>query len=301
MTDAVSSAPNQSPGPLLPPDQGRDRPLVFVAAILVFLACVAGLGARGAWLAAEAWTSDLANSVTIQVRPVDDRDLIADQAEAAALAAGMAGVSRVDTLDRDYAEALVSPWLGQGNLPEDLPLPLLIRVELVEVGSLDLDNLTRAIDTAGLPATVDDHSRWSGAVRDAARTAQLFGLALLTLLSGAAAAVIAFAARASLAARIDVTDALHLCGAEDRFIAALFQRRFFMLGLKAGLGGAAAAGAVALIVSLSETPADQVFFLPHWALAPFEIGLLSAAPIVAGLISAVSARLAIAADLRARW
>jgi cell division transport system permease protein len=69
--------------PLLPPDSGRDRPLFAVSAILVFLACLAALGAAGAWSAAEGWTTQLAEELTVQILPGEDRDADAD-AEAAA-------------------------------------------------------------------------------------------------------------------------------------------------------------------------------------------------------------------------
>ena len=166
---------------------------------------------------------------------------------------------------------------------------------------IDTVALQAQFDAEGMAARIDDHGRWANAVRRAAGTAQALGLGLLALLAGAAAAVIAFAARASLAARIDVIDALHLCGAEDRFIAGLFQRRFFMLGLKAGVAGAVFDGLVSILVSLGDAPADMAFFLPQWAADPFEFVLLAAAPILAGLTAAISARLAVAADLRGRW
>lgn len=286
---------------LLPPDTGRDRPLFLVAAILVFLACIAALGARGAWLSAQTWTSDLETSLTIQIRPVDGRDAEADAIRAAELASHIPGVADAIARDRAHAEQLLSPWIGSGNLPEDLPLPLLVEVELESGAPGARDAIQTALDAEGLAASVDDHSRWAGAVRRAARSAQTLGISLLALLAGAAAAVVAFAARASLAARIEVIDALHLSGAEDRFIAGLFERRFFMLGLKAGASGAFFAALVSLLVGLGDAPANSSFFLPQLAMKPFEIALLVIAPVLAGLTSAVSARLAVATDLRGRW
>jgi cell division transport system permease protein len=54
--------------------------------------------------------------------------------------------------------------------------------------------------------------------------------------------VIAFATRAGLAARADVIEVLHFSGAEQGFIANLFQNRFATMGALAGLlGGAGAA------------------------------------------------------------
>ncbi|MHA6288922.1 cell division protein FtsX [Maricaulis sp. CAU 1757] len=300
MTETVT-APRGPSGPLLPPDAGRDRPLFIVAAILVFLACIAALGARGAFVQAQRWTSDLETSLTIQVRPVEGRDIAADAAEATRLAGEQPGVAAAEARSREDALDLLTPWLGEGNLPEDLPLPLMVEVELDNSADFDAATLQAALDEAGLTARIDDHSRWAGAVRRAAGTAQTLGLALLALLAGAAAAVVAFAARASLAARVDVIDALHLCGAEDRYIAGLFERRFFMLGVKSGLAGAIMAGLVSLLVSLGQSPVDMAFFLPQWRMAPFELLLLALAPLLAGLTAAVSARLAVVADLRGRW
>lgn len=301
MTTEPPPPPKGRAAALLPPDTGRDRPLFVVAAILVFLACIAALGARSAWMAAQDWTTDLETSVTVQVRPVDGRDVEADAAEAARLAGEQAGVANAVARDRRHAEALLRPWLGEANLPDDLPLPLLVEIELEPGSTAPVTAMQSAFDAAGLAATIDDHGRWSEAVRRAARAAQTLGLSLLALLAGAAAAVVAFAARASLAARIDVIDALHLCGAEDRFIASLFQRRFFMLGLKAGFAGAFIAALVALLVSMGQAPANMAFFLPQWGMAPFELGMLIAAPFLAGLTAAISARLAVVADLRGRW
>ncbi|WP_323761703.1 hypothetical protein [Maricaulis sp.] len=301
MTKVLPKPPTGGNGRLLPPDAGRDRPLFVVAAILVFLACIAALGARGAWLQAQSWTTDLETSLTIQIRPVEGRDADADAVRAAEIAEAVEGVEQATARGRDHALALLTPWLGEGNLPDDLPLPLLVDVRTRFGSVIDTASLQAQLDAEGMAARIDDHGRWANAVRRAAGTAQGLGLALLALLAGAAAAVIAFAARASLAARLDVIDALHLCGAEDRFIAGLFQRRFFMLGLKSGVAGAVIAGLVSILVSLGDAPADMAFFLPQWAADPFEIVLLAIAPLLAGATAAISARLAVAADLRGRW
>lgn len=300
-THDIPPPPKGGSGALLPPDAGRDRPLFVVAAILVFLACIAALGARGAWQQAENWTSDLETNLTVQIRPVIDRDVEADAQQAADLIATLDGVEQATARDRAYAEALVAPWLGSGNIPEDLPLPLLVQVRLSTPGSVSVSQVQTLLDNAGLAASVDDHGQWAQAVRRAASFARTLALSLLALLTGAAAAVVAFAARASLAARVDVIDALHLSGAEDRFIATLFQRRFFMLGLKAGTAGALIAVLVSLLVSSGGSSADMAFFLPRWSTNPFELIMLGVAPLLAGATSALSARLAVSTDLRGRW
>ena len=148
---------------------------------------------------------------------------------------------------------------------------------------------------------VDDHERWELAVRDTAQTVRLVAVGLLSLLTLAAAAVIAFAARASLAARWDVAEALHLVGAPDGYITSLFQGRFFWLGLKAGLVGALLAGVSAWGLSVTSGPSSALFFLPRFELSWQSVMIPPLFAIIAGGISALAARLAITAELKSRW
>ncbi|HEX2844235.1 MAG TPA: ABC transporter permease, partial [Candidatus Limnocylindria bacterium] len=57
------------PAPLLPKTDARDGSLVFVVAVLVFLAGLTCLGALAADRAARGWTSQLQGSATVVVRP----------------------------------------------------------------------------------------------------------------------------------------------------------------------------------------------------------------------------------------
>lgn len=272
-----------------------------VAAILVFLACLAALGARGAWTSSERWMDDLEGSLTVQIRPADGRDANEDAETAAEIIRELPGVASAAPRDRAASEALLEPWFGSAGLPEDLPVPLLIDVQIGNPDMLDTETISLALDDADIAADVDDHGRWASAVARASQLARLLALGLLTLILGAAAAVIAFAARASLVARQDVADALHIVGATDGYIAGLFQRRFFSLGLKAGLAGAGFAALIAILVAVGGSNADALYFLPELIFAPFEIAALAAAPIIAGLVAALSARLAVEEELRKRW
>ena len=304
MTEQKPSTPTPPSGGnarLLPPDAGRDRPLFAVAAILVFLACLAALGARGAWTSSERWMSDLEGSLTVQIRPEEGRNVGNDAIEAARLISTLPGVASAVARTRADSEALLEPWFGTGGLPADLPVPLLIDVDLSNPDILPVEEIDAILVDAGIAAEVDDHGRWSDAIQRASQLARLLALGLLTLISGAAAAVIAFAARASLVARRDVADALHIVGATDAYIAGLFERRFFSLGLKAGVAGAGFAALIAVLVAVGGGSADAIYFLPELVFAPVEIAALLAAPLIAGAVSALSARLAVAEELRKRW
>ena len=96
------------------------------------------------------------------------------------------------------------------------------------------------------------------------------------------------------------TPAYSLVGAQDDYIARLFERRFFVLGIRAGIAGAFFAFAIALLVTYGG-PGQSDGFIPVWSFSLWDGAVLLLAPVLAGLIAALSARLAVANDLRARW
>lgn len=287
--------------PLLPPDAGRDRPLFAVAAILVFLAVLSALGAAGAWRAAQGWTAQLSGELTLQVIPATGRDADADALAAAQTARALPGVVSAEARSRRESLALIEPWLGPAALPDDLPVPRLVAVRLDPVAPANPDDVAAAFLDAPYRVVVDDHEQWAEAVARAAGAVRLFALALLGLVAAAAAAVVAFAARASLAARWDVAEALHLVGATDAFTARLFERRFFFLGLKAGIAGALAAALAAGALALAGGGAGAVFFLPALDLGWPIFAIPPAAALVSAVIAALTARGSVRAALRRSW
>ena len=79
---------------------------------------------------ASEWQSDVAREITIQVRPVEGRDIEADVAAAARIARGVAGVADVRPYTAGESARLLEPWLGSGIALDDLPVPRLIAVRI---------------------------------------------------------------------------------------------------------------------------------------------------------------------------
>ncbi len=275
------------PGPLLPAQDGRDGALTFVIAMLCMLACLAVLATASANRAIGAWRAELRASATVQVRPKTGETSAEAAARAAEALAGVAGVGEARALDRAAAVRLLEPWLGKGGVPDDLPIPELVTVELDPARPATVAALNGALARAGVDGAVDDNGRWVG---DIERTAMLVRLAALggaAALALAAAATIGFATRAGLLARQAVVEVLHLSGAEDRFIAGLFLRRFAWLAGLAGLQGAALAAVVYGLIRLA-APGDG--FSPLLPQAWRDLWLIAPCPLLAGAIGAISAR-----------
>jgi cell division transport system permease protein len=276
------------PAPLLPRERVQDLLLVFVAAVLCFFACLSVIAALGANRAAEGWTAQLKSSATVIVRPGADEGVDAAAERAAETLAGVKGVREASALERSKAEALVKPWLGDGAELADLPLPRLVAVEFDPARPPPPGALQKALKAAGVDATVDDHSRW---IRDIVRGGELAraaAAALAGLVVLSAFAVIAFATRAGLDARREIIEVLHLSGAEDRFIVALFQNRLAEIAALAGaLGAAGAALAAALLRLLGG--GEGIF--PVLPIAWSDLLAVLPCPLIAALVAAAAARI----------
>jgi len=284
MTDAPA---HRRPGPLLPPGQASDAGLVFVVAVLCFFACLTALAVGSADRAARGWRTDLQGSATVLVRPKGEETADAAAARAAETLAGVRGVDEAAALERARAEALLRPWLGSGDLPDDLPIPRLVTVELTRNSPAGAAELDKALKAAGIDATVDDHSLW---VRDIVRAglwARGAAIAVFVLMAGAAAAVIAFATRAGLESRREAIEVLHIAGAEDRYIAGLFQIRFGRMAAAAGLFAAAAAAMIGAAARILGGGAGLTPVLP---VAWTDLLLLLPCPLIAAAVAALAAR-----------
>lgn len=275
------------PGPLLPRDRSRDFALHFVVATLCFLACLAGLGMIAADRAAQGWSREIRGEATIQVLPRPGESGAAAAARAAEAVAGLPGVDEAAALERDKAEALLKPWLGDVEM-EDLPVPHLVAVTLDPVHPATGADLRKALSAAGVDGNVDDHTRWLGDVERVAVGVRLAALAIFVLMTAAAGAVIAFATRTGMAAASDVVEVLHLSGARDDFIAGLFQARYARLAAVSGLYGSAAA---AVLGSGAILLGGGGGFSPALPLQWIDLVAVSPCALVAATVAAVAARL----------
>ncbi|MET0546753.1 MAG: ABC transporter permease, partial [Caulobacterales bacterium] len=253
-----------------------------------------------AYRAADNWTAALSGSMTIRLMTPDDPIASAAALRTAeSVLRSQTGVRKANGVGKARASELLAPWFGHGPLPDDLPLPSLVEVDVDPAAPPSPARLEHALRAAGLDPQIDDHRRWAGSVSDAAGALRIGALAVLALLAIAAAATVSFAARAGLEARRDIVEALHLVGAQDRYISRLFEHRFLGLGLRAGLLGAilATLGAGAIVVWLQKSGATTLL-VGEIPLRPLDISVLAFTPLAAGLIGMWTARASVMGALK---
>ncbi len=283
-----------SRAPLLPRDGGGEAWLAGLIAVLCFLACLAAVGAVSADRAAHGWARELRSEATVQVRPRVGETGAEAAARAAQTLAGVEGVSEAEAMDRETAEALLRPWVGDAVLP-DLPIPHLVTVRLDPTAPASAVTLGRALAEAGLDATVDDHGLWRGEVERSASLITLLAAAAFLLTAGAAGAAVAYATRAGMAAQSGVINTLSLNGASDGAIAGLYQARYGLLA--AGAGAIGALVAMALVAALRLLGGAEGV-TPALPLVWSDLLILSPCPLLAGTVALVAARFTALARLK---
>ena len=279
---------------IVPRNGGGEPWLAAVVAVLCFLACLSAVGAVAADRAAHGWTRQLRAEATVQVRPRVGETGAEAAARAAQTLAGVTGVEEAAAMDRETAEALLRPWVGDAVLP-DLPLPYMVTVRLDPDAPASAVSLSRALAEGGVDAPVDDHSLWRREVERAAAVITALAVAAFLLTAGAAGAALVYAVQAGVAAQRVLIETLSLNGADDGRIAALFQTRYALLA--AGAGAAGAGVAMALVAGLRFLGgADGV--TPALPVAWSDALMLSPCPLLAATVALVAARISVLARLR---
>jgi len=277
------------PGPILPKDKKGDRQLFIVMAILAFLATLTLLAVKTSYQMSARWSSDLENTVSIQIKPDAQGNSVQSTETARDILVKFSGVDRVEILPEARSKALLEPWLGSVELPADLPLPILLDVSLAPGYTLDVEALSAAFKQAGLRADIDDHSRWRKEIKRSTRTARILALLSLTLVVIAVISAVIFAVRAGVVQHRLVVDVLHQVGANMNYTARVFSLRFALSGLKAGLAGSIGALFVLWLLTLLSSFGGGIL-LPLLEINLSDIYFALATPLAMAVIGGLSAQ-----------
>lgn len=269
------------------------RFLPWLIAFMVFLACLAMASVFVVERAAAGWDRGLKGQMTVQIPAPEAEAERGPRAEAViAVLQATPGVLSQRLLSAAEVSRLVEPWLGDGGLTADLPLPDLIAVTLDPASPPDLAQLQGALDAAVPGTRADDHQQWLGSLLDLAASIKLGALIVVALVGFAAVVTVVFVARTGLEIHRGVIELLHMMGAQDSYIAREFQGHALKLGLRGGLFGFLLA--VAALAGLGWLAGGhQATLLPRLELLPLDWILLALLPLIAALIAMWTARVTV--------
>lgn len=239
--------------PLVPISSIAGRALVTVIAIMTFLGALTAGAAVMVAGASQDWRHAVSRELTIQVRPLPNRDLPAEVDKAVALARGAPGVAEATPFDEAEGERLLEPWLGSDLDLHDLPIPRLIVVKLGDTRLFDAAGLRKALEGSVAGASLDDHRLWMDRLAAMADTVVAVAVVILGLVLVAMGLAVGFATRGAMAGNREIVGVLHFVGAEDSFIAGEFRRHFLRLGLRGGAIGGLGAIVVFMLAGAFES------------------------------------------------
>jgi len=275
--------------------------LPWIVGFMVYLAAMALAGAVFANGLIDRWRSDLTDAVTVQILPNAEGETTQDQAAWVAAAVkfltDVPGITSAAPVAHEEIVRLLEPWLGSGNIIDDLPLPALIAVHLQPDAAFNLPEIKRRLAEAVPGAVLEDHKPWLADLARLARGIEALTLLTLVLVAVASILIIVFVSRSALAQHQEVIQVLSLIGARDAYIAGQLQAYAFRLAtLGAALGVALAIAtifAAAKLLGEAETNLMPELGSLSWR------WLLLILPIpAAGVIAVATTRLTVLTQLR---
>ncbi|MEM9332413.1 MAG: ABC transporter permease [Pseudomonadota bacterium] len=245
-----SNRPLKSGKSIVPGETIASTALIFVIAIMAFLACLTLGAVSMVSSSANKWQSDISREVTIQIKPADGQAMEDDIRKASRIALSFEGVSKVTALNDAATARLLEPWLGSGLELAELPVPRLLTVSIEDGANPDFTALRTRLEAEVPGASLDDHRAWVNRLTTMAVTMVFIGFSVFLLMMAATITTVIFATRGAMAGNRDVVEVLHFVGADSAFISRQFQGHFLLLGLKGALIGTASAIALFLLLGV---------------------------------------------------
>jgi len=274
------------------------RFLPWLIAFMVYLAALAVAGVMVLDRVSGEWEAGVSHTLTVQIPPGEDETK--DQETLAStlnLLNRTHGVAEARAVPLSEVMTLLEPWLGKSETVGNLPLPLLIDVELAAAAAIDLPQLTRDLEKIAPGVSVDDHSVWLQRLIQLVQSIQLLAASVLGLIAFATVGTLIFTTRAGLALHHPIIETLHLIGAQDSYLGKQFGHHAMVLGLKGGVIGVGFAVPTLFIIGYLAGRLESTL-LPDLALGPFEWAALALLPIFTALISRFTARATVQRVLR---
>lgn len=272
------------------------RFLSWIVGLMVFLAMLAAAGAMTLSALAGRWDSGLTGTLTAQVAALQEgAPPLAERQEAAlGLLRQTSGVIRAELVPVAEIKRLLAPWLGEGPLATDLPLPALIDITLSTPGAVNIRELGTRLAASIPGARLDDHVAWLADLARLASTLQLTAVAIMALVAASAVLAVVYSVRTGLAVHHEVVELLHLMGATDAYIAEQFQTHVLVLAARGGgVGFVAAMSALVLIGIALRSFASATGLMPGISLAWWQWASLGLVPLATVLLAAMTAHITV--------
>jgi cell division transport system permease protein len=272
-------------------------PMPWVIAIMMFLTVLAAATGLAVAESARAMGQDLAGRLTIQLAEANP---VTRESQKQAIMRDLGQLSNVEAANvvpPAELTAMLDPWLGEGGLDGDLPIPALIDIELRRATAADIESIRQSVRAVAPSARVNEHLTWLAPLAGLLASLKWLAAGVVVLMAIATAATVVLAARAALNTHKATIEVMHLLGSTDSQVAGLFQRRIALDALLGGAAGLLFAIAVILIIG-GRVRALGSGLLVAGGLGWSDWAIIVLLPVLGVALATVSARLTVLNALR---
>jgi cell division transport system permease protein len=273
------------------PASGIKGPVPLLIAIMTFVMVVVAAAGLALGNTASIVKSGVENRYSIQIS-----DGSAKAPAAVAAARGTPGVARVEQVPPEDLRRTMERWLGPSGADADLPLPVIIDVDLAP--GADASAVARQVARTVPGARFVAHRTSLGPLLDALHGLTMLAFGLVLLIAMASAAAVVLAARGALDTHRATIEVMHGIGATDDQVATLFLRQIAIDALIGGIAGAATAGLILATIIGGASFATSLAGAPPlgWG----DAAILALLPLAVALLATLVARGALLRALRER-
>lgn len=276
----------------LPRKEKTNRFLPLIIAAMAYLTLLGSATGFAIFNATGSWSSDLSKTMTVQIVNPDPVERDRQVAAVMSILNETPGVEQAIEMSNDELLALLEPWLGAGNVTNDLPIPAMISVSLRLGAVIDPTALNARLRNVAPDATLDNHQQWIGQLSSLSNMIQIAAFFSIFLILLTTMAIVIFATRAALAAHRDTVEIVHLIGAKDSMISGEFRKLFMLYGFRGGIIGLLAAFiTIFTFVNLADRVGGGL--LPQLNLDLAQWIFLSSLPLITAAISLLTADLTV--------
>ena len=277
----------------------RFVPLIVGA--MVYLAALALAGTFALDSTVRQWSDSLHGVLTVQL-PGVAQEPEGDEAQAridatVGVLLKTSGVLSATPLPYAQSQALLEPWLGAGDLPANLPIPIIVDVSVDTGARINYEQLGQQLEDVVPGARISDNGVFLSRLVTLARVVQLVGVVVVFIVAVAAVSIVVFATRAGMTSHRDTIELLHLIGARDNYIARRFVTHALSYGLAGGVLGLILAAVTLAALALAAQGVDQTL-LPRLSLGLTAWVALLCVPLASALIAMITARMTVLRALR---
>lgn len=281
----------------LPTEDKSSRSMFWIIAVMLFLCTLVLMIGLVMFNAGTRWSTDLEGEITVQIVADGPQQVDAETEAALIFLNATPGIESAEAISDAQIAALLEPFLGTGNLRDDLPIPALIRVKLSAGSSVSTEALSTGLKSVAPHASVDDHGNWLAGVLRLANIIRYSVVLGVVLMVATTATIIVFGTRARMAIHEKFIELVHLIGASDHIIEEEFRYHFLDYGLRGGAAGVGAALAVGTILWLSVSGSEWLN-LENIGLTPIQWLLFALIPLLSGATAMISAGITVRRALR---